>query len=514
MRGYCGVAPSGGALPHGSPLQLARPSGGPARGWAWWRGLVSQVGWGSLAVIAGVAFGTLALVGPGAALAVMFGAIAFVLMVRFPAMVLVALYLGITFANSGLLSVQFGMVWTTAKIAMVGGAVAWFVHALSSRQPVARVSGIAVPMGLLLMAVVMAWSWARRPAPGTAQEIAGFAGLLVMVVLIDTILRPRYLNAMHRALAVVLVGILAYDLVFGSAGHISVDAYRATGVFDDPNFWCAFLLTVAPPAVVALQLDESWASRAVLVGVLALVPVSIIATLSRGGFVTMVLITPFVLYGLWKRWPLLVVASVVAVVVAMLTLDLGDVYARHFTLVDADVMETDGSVRDRSLSQAVAWDLFLSRPWFGWGTGSFSYESMVRSHGAIDISPHNTYLRVLVEQGVVGAVAGASVLLFTAWKLVRMYLSAPTRRLRVWAVGLGGSYLAFLASAGLLNMLAFGMSFFYLGIIVAVSRFVYEPLDELEEAGLAEPGATRALREAREREQARQEDLVVPVAAR
>ncbi|MFT7521605.1 MAG: O-antigen ligase [Kiritimatiellia bacterium] len=442
--------------------------------------------WGLGAIVVGLVLGVLAFVGPTAALVLLGGSIAFGVMVRYPATIVPFVFLGIAFANSGVLSVKIGIIFTTAKLTMIGGLVAWFVHAVVTRKRIVQLGGVGFPLALALASMLMAFSWARNPGLGTVQEMLGFGGLIVMVLFIDTIMRPEHLNPIHRFFAVFMLLVLLYDMLLGGSDSAVIGPHRSTGVFDDPNFWCAFLLTVIPPILVSLDLDDSWWSKALMLALLGLTPMSVIMSLSRGGFITMVLVAPFVIYVLRRRWPILLGAAVGGVLVALVLLDTSVVFDRYITMVDAGTSEMDGSIRDRTLSQLVAWDLFVSSPFFGWGTGSFSHETMVRSNGSVDIEAHNTYVRVLAEQGIIGAVTNLSVLGYTSFMLYRSFRDAPTQALKRWTVALAGSFVVFLLSAGLLNMIAFGMSFFYLGIIAAVSRFTRLPVAQLEAAGLGD----------------------------
>jgi O-antigen ligase len=91
--------------------------------------------------------------------------------------------------------------------------------------------------------------------------------------------------------------------------------------------------------------------------------------------------------------------------------------------------------------------IIAQRPVFGWGTGSFVhvYTDVVKDRpgvaGTITVDPHNQYMKIAAEQGLVGLV----VFLGLLWSATRQRASAPWRLLGL--AGLVGWCLTSLASS-------------------------------------------------------------------
>jgi O-antigen ligase len=63
----------------------------------------------------------------------------------------------------------------------------------------------------------------------------------------------------------------------------------------------------------------------------------------------------------------------------------------------------EGDVAGRQVLLPAAWEMFLEKPLFGWGPITHSYEMAVRTRKAVG-DPHNLYLWILIETGILGAI--------------------------------------------------------------------------------------------------------------
>jgi len=72
----------------------------------------------------------------------------------------------------------------------------------------------------------------------------------------------------------------------------------------------------------------------------------------------------------------------------------------------ADRLEERGPVDYRQAVYAGGWDMFLERPLTGWGFHQMPAElpRHVSGYSEKELYPHNTYLELLVEHGVLGLV--------------------------------------------------------------------------------------------------------------
>lgn len=91
----------------------------------------------------------------------------------------------------------------------------------------------------------------------------------------------------------------------------------------------------------------------------------------------------------------------------------------------------------RMAAWSFYWNLFRERPWFGWGLGAAVVAEGEALHAAF-IQPHNDYLRVLVDAGIIGLILliGGHFLV-----MLRLSLGAETRSQR-WLVLLAFGLLA------------------------------------------------------------------------
>lgn len=79
----------------------------------------------------------------------------------------------------------------------------------------------------------------------------------------------------------------------------------------------------------------------------------------------------------------------------------------------------EGSLANREKIYPTAWKMFLEKPLVGWGPESHQYELGYRLGSSKDLNPHNLYLWILLETGLLGAIPffmGMWFCLQEAWK--------------------------------------------------------------------------------------------------
>jgi O-antigen ligase len=146
---------------------------------------------------------------------------------------------------------------------------------------------------------------------------------------------------------------------------------------------------------------------------LASVPIAILATMTRAvwlSFAATVVVMLFLSHGRALRWACLGLALLAAggVIVVL--------NSHELCAALCDRLGERGPVDYRAAVYSGGWDMFLERPLTGWGFHQMPAELPRHVTGYEEgvLYPHNTYLEVLVELGVVG-------LALYVWLMVEMW---------------------------------------------------------------------------------------------
>jgi O-antigen ligase len=148
--------------------------------------------------------------------------------------------------------------------------------------------------------------------------------------------------------------------------------------------------------------------------VLALVPVAILATMTRAvwlSFAGSLLGLVFLARNVKARLTYVAVVTVAAG-------GLGIVSTTQLGSVVADRLQDSGSVEFRQAVYAGSWKMFLDRPITGWGFHQMP-AALPKYVGEVHdkvLYPHNTYLEILVENGLLGL----SLYAWLMWELWRL----------------------------------------------------------------------------------------------
>jgi O-antigen ligase len=136
---------------------------------------------------------------------------------------------------------------------------------------------------------------------------------------------------------------------------------------------------------------------------LASLPVAILATMTRAVWVSFAVSVAVLIFRSHNR-RLRLVCVAVAIVGAM-----GLLIALSFDdqrRALADRLHESGPLDYRQAVYAGAWQMFLEKPFTGWGVNQMPAELVRRVSGykvkGKELDPHNTYLELLVEHGIFG----------------------------------------------------------------------------------------------------------------
>jgi hypothetical protein len=336
--------------------------------------------------------------------------------VSYPVVLVPAVFAGILWSNAGLFEpVELGVRITLGKLSMAAALAVWTVHAALYERPLFARTSLTAPMLAVLVVMVASLGWAERIRnEHGVSEIIGYAMLVVMFHWVATVLDPRSLPVVLRAIALIVVPIMAWTLWTTPDMAWWEEYERAEGVYDNANNWCAILLLVCPMLMAFLVEDDRWSAPFLLAAVAVLLPLNIVASLSRAGFLAYMGSLPFQLWLLWRRkwWVLAGLAFVVLATPSFIDVD--RVIVRYQTLVDPDLQEVDGSLTERGIALRAAIQLFFEHPLRGVGVGMYMPAAIESTSGLMSLKePHNTYAWIAAEQGLLG-------LSVHAWLFVRI----------------------------------------------------------------------------------------------
>lgn len=307
------------------------------------------------------------------------------------------------------------------------------------------------PALILFGAIAVAALLSTVQAADLAPALAGLVRYLQLFVLFPlavmlTLRTPRDALLLGGAVATAgmiegVVGVLQYGT--GTGASIGGETVRAVGTFGAQEI-LGLSVVVSHALIVCLAVALGTTGRARVVGsvcALALV-VPLVLSLSRGSWVATAIASTvlLVLVG-WRALAavVLMVTTVGAVLVAVVGVD--DAVVSRFDTLGSTASSPDESVDDRYRLWDTAVSIWTEHPVTGSGIRSFP--ALRDSHAPLDLnsssdtsqpgagfvrqellSPHNQYLLVLAEQGLLGFLALTSGLGLLALATVRRLCSA------------------------------------------------------------------------------------------
>lgn len=300
-------------------------------------------------------------------------------------------------------------------------------------------------IGTLLLSTTRAWDAGVADAE-VAEALKGFAIFALVALLAAHRRRLRIatwatLGAASVLAALALWQVLADDFAteWGGLARIKhaqiygdVFEERIAGPLGDPNYFAQILLVLVPLGLLPRWAGKGW-RRGLALAAAAVLAVATVYTYSRGGALALglVVVLAFVVRGLTWR---VVTAAGAALLVAVLLMP--GAFARRLTTLQQllpgqeAVLDPDSSIEKRRLVTRVAWEMFLDHPLLGVGAGNYAtrfapYASRTGSAAREydDPSepqfPHNLYLEIGAETGLVGLLAFGAAALWVFGALAR-----------------------------------------------------------------------------------------------
>jgi len=334
-----------------------------------------------------------------------------------------------------------------------------------------------VPMicfgGILLISIFHA----RFPAPvwnGCRRFFTYFLLYLLILALVDSTSRLR--NLLN---AFLIVGLINALLGIYTAYFLKGADERAAGLIGNANhlgFLCAFVIPLAFHRF--LNTRGLW-RRAALLCLCGVLLAGVIVSASRGAALS--LVAGLLVIGYQSRRRLWLLSPLILLLVTIIPMA-PEVFFRRVSNLGEDVehsisLDPTTKLTSRGYLHRAGLKVWRDHPIWGVGTGNFGRYFATSNYNpgwnrGVDLPQHNLYLRVLVENGLVG-------LAFFAWLLWRLacqlwFLLASSERqrdpeLRAAAQGLIGS-------AAIFIVMGMSMDFLYiheLYILFALSTLTY-----------------------------------------
>jgi O-antigen ligase len=221
-----------------------------------------------------------------------------------------------------------------------------------------------------------------------------------------------------EAVAFVLVGTVEYasrDL-FWNAQVIRSNEFhtyfRVNSIFWDPNIYGRYLALVVVVAMSALLWARERRTLALLTALVAVLWIGLALTFSQSSFAALLAGLAVLAAIRWSlKWTLAAVGAgaVLAVVIVL--------FAGGASKLSPDRLNVDTGGRTNLASGGVT--LFGQRPLWGYGAGSFpkAYRDHIATHKAPVSVSHTEPITVAAEQGVLGLVAYAALLVAALWTM-------------------------------------------------------------------------------------------------
>ena len=221
-----------------------------------------------------------------------------------------------------------------------------------------------------------------------------------------------------EAVAFVLVGSIEYfsrelfwnDQVIRSNEFHTY--FRVNSIFWDPNIYGRYLALVIVAAMAALLWAKERRTLALLTGLVAILWLGLVVTFSQSSFAALLAGLAVLAALRWSwRWTLAAVGAgaVLAVVIVL--------FAGGISKLSPDRFNVDTGGRANLVSGGT--DLFAQRPIWGYGAGSFprAYREHVATKQAPVSVSHTEPVTVAAEQGLIGLLAYAALLIVSLWTM-------------------------------------------------------------------------------------------------
>ncbi len=353
-----------------------------------------------------------------------------------------------------------------------------------------------VAYGLMVTAGI--W-YAQDPSLEQANVIEFIRNFLTYLIIINTVTNPTRLRVILwalLALGTALALLTVYQSVTGKTnddfGGFSLwrvseitggnDAPRPGGNFGDANYYGQFLLIVLPLGLYLTTGAGNRVARLVGLGSTAILTLAIVYTYSRGD--ALALMAVFAAAVIYKRPnPFFLALGAVGLLIALPVLPTGYL-GRLTTILDTatgnqQTIYNEASLRGRAGATQAAIAMFLDHPLLGVGRENYPLHELDYlansnlAYKSTGIPPHDLYLEVAAEHGLLGLLVMGGTLLAVGRALrqaLRRFRAAGDLGQADLVVWLGISLFGYLVSSLFLHGAYLYMLWLQVALIAALRQ--------------------------------------------
>ena len=354
---------------------------------------------------------------------------------------------------------------------------------LSQWVALAMLLGIVVTLGrerlailkpqTILMGLLVLWisvTVLTAVLPEMAKEIYGhyWKGILI-AVLTTGLVRDR---ERFRTLVIVI----AFSLGFLGAKRGLFGLARGGAQYNDgpggfmaDNNSFALMLNMALPLLVGIATTDPRRWVRITAAIMAALTVpTILFTFSRGGLLTLCLVSGLLIWRSKNRW---LVAGVMALsligLVAMTSDAVTEKYMQRAETIED--YQADGSAMGRINAWKTSWYVFLDYPVFGVGPNNLAavFQRYSPDPGRFRVA-HNAYFQLLAECGLPGLLLFLGAIGAALWRMQRLRDQAPQAWIEAQARMFQISILGYLAGSMFLNMAYNEVIYHLIGLTVCL----------------------------------------------
>lgn len=295
-------------------------------------------------------------------------------------------------------------------------------------QGAPRATGPARWLPFVLAGVVVLYALQTLYSPDFSKSLQNVCFFFVPFSLVYALLRDVTWDRklLKYVLAVVAMEAVAF-VVVGTVEYLSRDLFwndqvirsnefhtyfRVNSVFWDPNIYGRYLALVIVLTMSALLWVREQRTFAVLAVLVAVLWLGLVPTFSQSSFAALLAGLAVLAALRWSwRWTLAAVGAgaVLAVVIVL--------FAGGISKLSPDRFNVDTGGRANLVSGGT--DLFAQRPLWGYGSGSFprAYREHIATKKAPVSVSHTEPVTVAAEQGLIGLIAYATLLVVALWTM-------------------------------------------------------------------------------------------------